>query len=676
MRWIWLRRVCVFWMSIGILWAQEEGMQKGAAEAPVYQLDSVVVTAQYEPIHYTQSLFPITVIPKVEIERLPAFTARELLFTLPTLRLSYDDVQGSTVELDGIGGEHVKILWNGIPVEGRLKGVLDLSQLALINVQRVEVIRGPVSTFYGSNALGGAINIITETPYPLPRIRPAVAALVDSRGAYQLRGGIRWSIGQFPFSLSGSLYRFPGLKTQETVRKYDFIPRTQYAGLFSWGFPVGPLYGTLYSFAVWDEQKNALEPRRATDTLAYDEWYRTARWINALVLAGDLRPDLYARFVAAYTTYRRHRLVYQVDLPTGATQLQQDRSDTTAYYTAFSRGFLTFRQLLPHLQMHVGYEFTHQTLTTARIRDRQQSVYDASVFLSSIYTVQDWLKIQPSLRWGWTRTFAVPLTPTLHIGVQPVQSLRINFTYARGFRSPTIKELYLYFPFYWKGKLLYEIVGNENLRPERSQHFAAAVRWEGSVRNWQIQSEVRGFMNDVTDLIERVPTSGGDTITYRNRAEYKTHGVEVNIRLRSATTMFKFSVAYIGRSNAGAEAFEEIEPYSYSPDAAIVFHQQIPWISAIAWAQCRFVGKQPGYLIDTRNHTVTRGQIDSYTLLDFGVSRTFFDGKCRLSVGIHNLLNVQLVEDTLVKLPRGQTTPPPRPVSWGRTFFAKLHFVW
>ncbi len=665
------------WMTIavilggsGIVWSQTSPSEK------IYRIDSVVVTAQYEPTHYSKSLFPISVISKVEFQPLSTFTVRELLFSLPALRIAYDDVEGSGVEIDGIGSEHVKMLWNGIPIEGRLKGVLDLSQIALHQIERVEVIKGPVSTFYGSNSIGGAVNIITRIPYPTARFRPALSALIDSRGSYRISGGAQWGIGEISVAASAGVYHFPGRKEQATLRKYDFIPRTQFSGLLSIGFPAGSLYGTFHSFYVWDEQQNALEPQKPTDITAYDEFYRTGRWINAVTLSGDLSPSIYSQFVAAYTLYQRRRQVYQVDLRTDASTFLNDRSDTTEYATWFSRGFLTFRQLLPQLQAHLGYEWTYQTLETARILDRKQSVYDGSIFLSAQYAIQPWLTVQPSVRLGWTKTFAVPLTPTVNIHFQPLASLSLNLSYAEGFRSPTIKELYLYFPFYWGGRLLYEIVGNENLQPERSQHLSVQLRWNTQGSNWNIEAQIRGFFNSITDLIERVPTPSGDTITYRNRATYRTHGGEINFRLQSPTTLFRIGFAITGRSNDGVEEYEGIEPYSYSPDVTAVLHQWVPWIASTAWAQCRYVGKTPGYLIDTRKHEVKAGSIDPYTLVDFGIARTFWDGKVLLSTGVSNALDVRLVNDTLVKLRRGQTTPPPRPVSWGRTFFLKMSLNW
>jgi outer membrane receptor for ferrienterochelin and colicins len=71
-------------------------------------------------------------------------------------------VYGSSVSINGISGEGVKILVNGVPMVGRIDGKIDISQINLTNVERIEIVKGPQSVIYGTDALGGVINIITK----------------------------------------------------------------------------------------------------------------------------------------------------------------------------------------------------------------------------------------------------------------------------------------------------------------------------------------------------------------------------------------------------------------------------------------------------------------------------------------------------------------------------------
>ena len=78
------------------------------------------------------------------------------------VRISQDNILGSSISMQGISGQNVKILINEIPVIGRMNGNIDLSQINLSNIERIEIVEGPMSTIYGSDALGGTINIITK----------------------------------------------------------------------------------------------------------------------------------------------------------------------------------------------------------------------------------------------------------------------------------------------------------------------------------------------------------------------------------------------------------------------------------------------------------------------------------------------------------------------------------
>jgi len=80
-----------------------------------------------------------------------------MLSTELNIRTTHDGALGSSLTMQGLGGEHIKILVDGVPVIGRENGNIDLDQINLQNVDHIEVINGPMSVVYGSNALAGVI---------------------------------------------------------------------------------------------------------------------------------------------------------------------------------------------------------------------------------------------------------------------------------------------------------------------------------------------------------------------------------------------------------------------------------------------------------------------------------------------------------------------------------------
>ena len=122
-------------------------------------LKDVVVTATRSEISLEDSPVPTEVITKDEIEKLNLNTMQDLLqqkgyFVAP--------LKSGGFQLRGLSSEYVLVMIDGVPVAGRQSGALDLSNIYLGNVERVEVVKGSMSSLWGNHAIGGVINIITK----------------------------------------------------------------------------------------------------------------------------------------------------------------------------------------------------------------------------------------------------------------------------------------------------------------------------------------------------------------------------------------------------------------------------------------------------------------------------------------------------------------------------------
>jgi len=122
-------------------------------------LEDVVVTATRSEISLEDSPVPTEVIGKDEIEKLNLNTMSDLLqqkgyFLAP--------MKSGGFQLRGLSSEYVLVMIDGVPVAGRQSGALDLSNIYLGNVERVEIVKGSMSSLWGNHAIGGVINIITK----------------------------------------------------------------------------------------------------------------------------------------------------------------------------------------------------------------------------------------------------------------------------------------------------------------------------------------------------------------------------------------------------------------------------------------------------------------------------------------------------------------------------------
>lgn len=126
------------------------------------ELKTFVVTGQYSESSVDNSVHKIRVIDAQRIEAQGAVNLQELMEQEMNIRVSQDNVLGSSMSMQGLSGENVKILIDGVPVVGRMNGNIDLTQINLNNIERVEIVEGPLSVNYGTNALAGTINLITK----------------------------------------------------------------------------------------------------------------------------------------------------------------------------------------------------------------------------------------------------------------------------------------------------------------------------------------------------------------------------------------------------------------------------------------------------------------------------------------------------------------------------------
>ena len=157
-----MRRLCLLGLA-GILGGWIPSSVLTAQTTNIYRED-VVVTASLEEEEPTDVPATATIVTQQEIEARQATTVLELLATVPGTSTTQSGSPGSVTSLftRGTNSTHTLALWNGIPLNDPFFGAYDWAFLPTDGATRVEVVRGPLSTVYGSNAVGGVVNVITD----------------------------------------------------------------------------------------------------------------------------------------------------------------------------------------------------------------------------------------------------------------------------------------------------------------------------------------------------------------------------------------------------------------------------------------------------------------------------------------------------------------------------------
>ena len=126
------------------------------------KLDEVVVTATRTERSIAEVPIPVTVVGAKQIKAMGSVRLNDVLGEQTGLSIVADHGRG--VQMQGLNPEYTLILVDGEPLIGRTAGTLELSRVAVGNIQRVEVVKGPASALWGSEALAGVVNIITQKP--------------------------------------------------------------------------------------------------------------------------------------------------------------------------------------------------------------------------------------------------------------------------------------------------------------------------------------------------------------------------------------------------------------------------------------------------------------------------------------------------------------------------------
>jgi outer membrane receptor for ferrienterochelin and colicins len=129
-----------------------------------HELNEVIVTATRTKRQLASVPMPVTLISKKQILQTGATRLRDIILEQTGIIMVTDVGNSEGVQMQGVSADYTLILVNGLPLIGRTSGNIDLNRLSIHNIKQIEIVKGPSSSLYGSEALGGVINIITETP--------------------------------------------------------------------------------------------------------------------------------------------------------------------------------------------------------------------------------------------------------------------------------------------------------------------------------------------------------------------------------------------------------------------------------------------------------------------------------------------------------------------------------
>jgi len=633
----------------------------------IQDINEVVVTAQYAPKRVDQSIYKVKVINSRQIEQKAATNLTDLLNTDLNIRISQDGALGSSLSLQGLSGENVKFLIDGVPVIGRMNGNIDLSQINLYNVDHIEIIEGPMSVIYGSNALAGVINIITKENINTT-IDAHVNSYLESVGVYNFDGGVSFRQRKHTLSVTGGRNFFDGYSDNDSSRSIRWKPKRQYFAdgyyLFSEKNYKAKISGSWFDEKL-QSKGNLMAPYYET---AFDSYFITSRATGKIETSSKWKSDRFLNIIGSYSFYRREKQTYFVDLTTLDKTLttNPEDQDTTRFHNIMARGTFSKNRKESNLNYQLGLDFNYELGYGKRITGKQQDIGDYAAFLSVEYEPWKNFLLQPGARVIYNTKYKAPLVYSINVKYNFLGNYAVRASFSRGFRAPSLKELYLYFV-----DVNHNVQGSENLSSENSYNANLNFTYSRETRSSFVSSEINFFYNYINDIIT-LALVGGDLYTYINLDQYITQGAQFTANYRFYPQLnVRAGAGVTGIHNSLSDEASSAKKFYYSPNIVASLNYRWMKYDINFNVDYKYTGKLPQLEIDEYGQVV-EGYISQYNMLDLNIGKSFLKDILVISAGVKNLLDVTTIPST------GGTSGTAHsggtvsvPIGWGRTFFIK-----
>ena len=464
-----------------------------------YNLNPVVVTGSGHHQRLKSTATPVHVLSSQEIREQGISTFDGALIRMMPQASMAPSSLGTFLRLNGLGNKYILVLINGQKLNGDISNNVDLNRINMSRVKRIEVLDGAASSLYGSDAIAGVINIITDQP-----TQQLIGVTSDTRvsGKGQLTENVTLDIFKNGFGSYTSYSHDQADSYQnndlEYVKGSDTETQRTIAPLFT-GYRadiIGQKFtyapnqhlalnaGLDYSYKKTDRPETRSDITGGTD---YEMRYKGFRWNIGGIYKFTAKNSLQANF-----TVDRFRYGKEYDVAT--------KSNAVGDYVQSKKQRMMDGEvkailgLLKDATTIFGADWRKDYLT-ATSGDINEHVYSLAAYAQHEQKFLKDFTATVGLRLTHHETFKNHLTPKATLMYAP-GNFRFRATYSAGFRAPGLDELYYHYFSVNRGKAQISF-GNQDLKPEKSNYFSLNAEYRDEV----IAVSVTGFLNRINDMV-------------------------------------------------------------------------------------------------------------------------------------------------------------------------------
>jgi outer membrane receptor for ferrienterochelin and colicins len=626
----------------------------------VKTLDEIVVTATRTIRQLSSLPMPVTLISKKQIQKTGTTRLKDILLEQTGINFATDQSGFTGIQMQGLSAAYTMIMIDGVPLIGRSSGNLDLNRITVNNIKQIEIVKGPSSSLYGSEALGGVINIITEKPKK-NTLKGAISYFTRAGSRNELDFNTNFVYRKDKFGLVAGI-------NANSSSGYDLSPETDFKTTQAHQNYTGDLKLT-YDFSsqlmLLISQRYFYEEQ--TENNIQSDWNSNIELRHEINNSWGLEYTFYATKFKTESQFNGELAIFNQTLVRPEIRATTNFKNSTLIsgiginFDALDRTFFENRETFNSKYIFTQYDFhpTERMNTVIGARFDSHNKYQSafSPKISSTYKINDWLKLKASVGYG--------------------------------FKAPDFRQLFFNFNNSASGyvvlgtRTLHNLYGSEpnvqatsrDLKPENAIGFNFGFEVK-PFANLKINTNV--FRNDINDLINTVALPGGlpnlspttSVFYYENRDQVFTQGIEFDInykfsdnirfiggyqyleakdkeeirRIESGTIFFRRTPSspseilnkedYFGLSNrskhtANAKIFYENLEHNFSANIRVIYRSKYA-------------------LFDTNNSQNIIDRYDDFvagnTQVNVAIQKTFFN-LMNIQFGVDNIFNERGLEN-------------------------------
>ena len=593
------------------------------------QLNEIVVTATGSPRRLKESPVPISVITNKDLKNGNILTLEDALIKLNPSFSVMTNGMGTTISINGLPDDYIVFLING----KRMNGTNPYTQIDINRVKRIEVLSGAAAVLYGTNAIGGVVNIVTDDNSLENKVTGSLQSRVSSYERY---------LNSVDFSIKTPKFTSTTSYTHNESGGWQFSPYKVSKGELvetqkeaSTGFTRN-LFNQEFAYKV--NKKLSLNARGTfynnITKRPYTEYSYNMHHLNySYGIGADYKlKDLNRLEFNYYSDNFVSSYDYLKDVKS-AEAVTGDRVERskTHYHNANAKGFFFIRD---RQTITAGAEFELNTLESAADKLGFTSASTMALFAQDEIKIVKNFYALAGFRYTYHQTFKS--YATAHASLRySLGNFNLRGSYSSGFRTPSLSDIFARYESTSSGNI---ILPNRELKPEKSNYYSLNAEY---VNRW-FSISTTGFLNSVYDMIDYEIIMSGEEAKEEydanevkirsNIARADVKGVNIALNIMPGAGL-NFRVGYTGLD---AKDLETGEPTNRSVRNVVTASAM--WLKE--WKSYNLNISLNGRWNDKR-YSTSYGYAPSYQLFDLKTQHTFKFKNVIIepSVGIENIFN-------------------------------------